>query len=201
MNSHFLIYYDIIEAEDKNIKRQDDCTINKGLYPNYYWFRAKLYANLHLLIFIVLPCIILFILNILIINKLRQSKSSNVSQSKLMKNKEDKKTTLSVMLVSVCLWFMVLKTPASVYLAFPDSEISKVYFQFSYSLTMLINYTNHAVNLILYISISTTFRNEFKEFFSSFKKKCTAWRKGSNNTENSNMQCTSENQNMLENTV
>ena len=69
----------------------------------------------------------------------------------MMKNKEEKKATLSVMLVSVCLWFVILKTPASVYIAFPATEMKKVYFPFTYSLFMLINYTNHAVNLILYI--------------------------------------------------
>jgi hypothetical protein len=36
---------------------------------------------------------------------------------------------------------------------------------------MLINYTNHAVNLILYIATSSNFRDEIKEFFCDLKKK------------------------------
>lgn len=35
---------------------------------------------------------------------------------------------------------------------------------------MLINYTNHAVNLILYILTSATFRRDFKEFFCFCKR-------------------------------
>ena len=200
MNSHFLVFYDLINAENKNYVRQDDCTIDAKQHPNYYWFRANVYGNLHLFLFVVLPCTILFILNILIINKLRQSKSSSVSQSKLMKNKEEKKATLSVMLVSVCLWFMVLKTPASVYLGFPDSEVAKVYFPFTYGLFMLINYTNHAVNLFLYISISETFRNEFKEFFKSIKKKIFFCKKRNIN-EKDIVAVDGDGENMLENTV
>lgn len=167
MNAHFLVYYDIVKDEDKAIKRSDDCTITKENDSEYYWFRSKIFPKMQLLLFIIIPCVILCVLNILIINKLRQSKTSNLNRklSKLMKNKEEKKTTLSVMLVSVCLWFIVLKTPASIYLAFPPTEITKVYFSFMYSMFMLIQYTNHAVNLILYISISETFRSEFRQFF------------------------------------
>lgn len=167
MNAHFLIFYDLVEKDNKIIRRADDCTIDKNKHPDYYWFRSTIFPKMQLLIFIIIPCVVLCVFNILIINKLRQSKSSKLNRklSKLMKNKEEKKTTLSVMLVSVCLWFIVLKTPASVYLAFPPTEIKKVYFSFLYSMFMLIQYTNHAVNLILYISISETFRSEFRQFF------------------------------------
>jgi len=183
MNSHFLIFYDLIEEENKQLKRQDDCTIDRSqVNPTYFLFRTKIFGNLHLFIFVVLPCAIIFIINILIINKLKQSSSSNLNQSKLMKVKDEKKTTLSVMLVSVCLWFVILKTPASVYIAFPATEMKKVYFPFTYSLFMLINYTNHAVNLILYISISETFRNEFKECFLRVKNSyCSCFKNKQNN--------------------
>ena len=65
-------------------------------------------------------------------------------------------------------WFMILKTPASLYLNFPEQE-SKYYFPFTYTLIMLINYTNHAVNLFLYIGTSSVFRNEFREIFKQIK--------------------------------
>lgn len=60
---------------------------------------------------------------------------------------------------------MILKTPASVYITFPVAEMNKSHFPFTYTLFMLINYTNHAVNLILYILTSATFRRDFKEVF------------------------------------
>lgn len=61
--------------------------------------------------------------------------------------------------------FMVLKTPASVYITFPVAEMNKTYFPFTYTFFMLINYTNHAVNLILYILTSATFRRDFRQVF------------------------------------
>lgn len=60
---------------------------------------------------------------------------------------------------------MILKTPASLYITFPVAEMNKSHFPFTYTLFMLINYTNHAVNLILYILTSATFRRDFKEVF------------------------------------
>ena len=202
MNAHFLVFYDLVERNNKAIRSSDDCTINKLENPNYYWFRSKIFPKMQLLIFIIIPCLILCVLNILIINKIRQSKSSHLNQSKLMKNKEEKKTTLSVMLVSVCLWFIVLKTPASVYLAFPPTEINKVYFSFIYVLIMLIQYTNHAVNLILYISISETFRNEFKQCFKQLLYKICNKKYFNNDDINSiNTDAKNESIKMLENTV
>ena len=107
-----------------------------------------------------------------------ENKSSLTTRpTKQNKKKEKKRTALSIMLVSVCLWFVLLKTPASVYINFPE-WMEKPEFQLVYSIVMLINYTNHAVNLILYIVISSQFRKEFKEFFISiidkipFLKKC-----------------------------
>ncbi|RNA41016.1 hypothetical protein BpHYR1_038776 [Brachionus plicatilis] len=85
--------------------------------------------------------------------------------SKTARKKEKKRTALSIMLVSVCLWFMILKTPASVYITFPVQEMSKPYFPFTYNFFMLINYTNHAVNLILYVATSSGFRSEMILFF------------------------------------
>lgn len=63
---------------------------------------------------------------------------------------------------------MILKTPASVYITFPVAEMNKNHFPFTYTLFMLINYTNHAVNLILYILTSAQFRRDFKEVFCLF---------------------------------
>lgn len=66
---------------------------------------------------------------------------------------------------------MILKTPASVYLTFPEDEENKPHFPLTYNIFMLINYTNHAVNLILYIAISSSFREEFKEYFIAIRNR------------------------------
>lgn len=173
VNMHFLIYYDTIR-----LKNNVDCTINKP--STYYTFRTKYYGKMHLYLAIVIPFCILFVLNLLIIRKimvstrnssaLKQQKSVNSSSSSHSNKKGEKRTALSIMLVSVCLWFMILKTPASVYLTFPATEVQKVYFPLVYSVLMLVNYTNHAVNLILYIATSSIFRNDFKEFFMNVKQ-------------------------------
>ncbi len=171
LNAHFLFFYELIGSEAKQRKNQEDCSIDKSKHELYYYFRDKIFPQIHLHLFIVFPCVILFIMNILIIRKLTQSKSTlNKKPTKLDRKKEKKRTALSIMLVSVCLWFMILKTPASFFLQFPDF-MDKPIFPFIYNLVMIINYSNHALNLILYILISSTFRKEFKEFFVAIASK------------------------------
>lgn len=172
-NLHFLIYYNLSKEENKSSQYVNDCTIHKTNNLNYYRFRTLYYGKLHLYLYIVVPCLILFVVNLLIIRKIMGSLKKNLTgnkRSKEARKKGKKRTALSIMLVSVCLWFMILKTPASVYLTFPVQEMSKSYFPFTYSLFMLINYTNHAVNLILYIVTSSSFREDFKDFFISIRK-------------------------------
>lgn len=164
-NFPFLYFYEKIDQPNKSNSYLSDCTIDKNKHENYYRFRIDLYSKLHLYIFIVIPCLILLILNLLIIRKIMHSSRKMSLHRKITKKKEKKRTALSIMLVSVCLWFMVLKTPASVYITFPVQEMSKPYFPFTYNFFMLINYTNHAVNLILYIVTSSGFRSEMKNFF------------------------------------
>ena len=213
MNVHFLVYYDVLTFESRPGKWHTDCTVDKHAHADYYVFRTKYWVKLNLYLFVIIPCFVLFLLNLLILRKImvasrarshatkkkpasrpaatsmsttlnnpqQQQPTTTTTTAKkdlLKKKKAEKKTSLSVMLVSVCLWFMLLKTPASLYLNFPDEE-SKVYYAFTYSLIMLINYTNHAVNLFLYIATSSEFRNDFKQFFTSlhvpcFKKRLTS---------------------------
>ncbi|CAF0955573.1 unnamed protein product [Brachionus calyciflorus] len=163
-NFPFLYFYDIIQQPNKKNNYLSDCTIDKESNNEYYIFRTKYYGKLHLYIFIVVPCFILFVLNLLIIKKIMYSSKNLKLNNKEAKKKDKKRTALSIMLVSVCLWFMILKTPASLYLTFPVQEMSKPYFPLTYNLFMLVNYTNHAVNLILYIATSSSFRNEVKKF-------------------------------------
>lgn len=171
INSHFLVYYELISSSDKLRKNQEDCSVNIKRHESYFKFRDHIFGQINLYLFTVFPCIILFLMNILIIRKLAQSKMTlNSTQSKQAKKKEKKKTALSFMLVAVCLWFVLLKTPASIYVNFPI-EMDKPHFQLTIRIVMAINYTNHAVNLILYIAISSSFRKEFKEYFVAIKNK------------------------------
>jgi len=112
-------------------------------------------------------------MNLLIIKKLLSPirRASLINSAFIMNKKNKQRRSLSIMLIAVCLWFVVLKTPASVYVTLPVQEMKKDYYPFTYSLFMLINYTNHAVNLIIYVLISSSFRKEIKIFFcgKSFK--------------------------------
>ena len=174
MNIHFLFYYELVDNNKKKSVGQENCSINHLEHDQYYQFRTKIFPLLHFYLFIVLPCCILFVLNILIIRKIMVSSKSSMLHAlpnKQTKKREKKRTALSIMLVAVCLWFIILKTPASFYFTFQVGEMAKPYYPFTYGFAMLINYTNHAVNLILYIATSSSFREEFKEYFSSIRKK------------------------------
>lgn len=169
-NFPFLYYYEKIDQPNKSNSYLSDCTIDKNKHYNYYRFRIDMYGKIHLYIFIVIPCLILIVLNCLIIRKIMFSSRTMSLNRKIAKKKAKKRTALSIMLFSVCLWFMVLKTPASVYITFPIQEMTKSYFPFTYNLFMLINYTNHAVNLILYSATSSNFRSELVAFFKNLLK-------------------------------
>jgi hypothetical protein len=180
LNGHFLIFYELTEPQNKATKQADNCTINVKEHKDYYYFRMSFYSRMYLYLFIVVPCCILFIMNLLIIKKIMSPSKSiwnKMGRANEVKQKEKKRTALSIMLVAVCLWFMILKTPASVYVTYPANEKEKPIFPFKFSLIMLINYTNHAINLILYIATSSGFRDEFKEFFLDLNKRIFTFKK------------------------
>jgi hypothetical protein len=165
MNLHFLYFYEL-DSSSKENKFSNRCTVVDRL-SNYYKFRTQIYGQLHLYVFVIVPCFLLFIMNLLIIKKLLSPirRASLVKSAFIMNKKNKQRRSLSIMLIAVCLWFVVLKTPASVYVTLPVQEMKKDYYPFTYSLFMLINYTNHAVNLIIYVLISSSFRKEIKIFF------------------------------------
>ena len=171
-NLHFLYFYELDLSSNKENQFINDCTV-KDKRSDYYKFRTKIYGKLHLYIFVIVPCITLFVMNLLIIKKVMPSiKRTSVVKMTICKNKKNKqRRSLSIMLIAVCLWFVILKTPASVYITLPIDEMKKSYYPFTYSLFMLINYANHAVNLIIYVLISSSFRKELKDFFLNIKKK------------------------------
>ena len=158
MNLHLLYYYELDFSSIKENQFINACTVNKS--SNYFKFRTKVYPKLHLYIFVIVPCFLLFIMNLMIIKKVMTNKMTHCISKK---NKQ--RRSLSVMLIAVCLWFVILKMPASFYITLPVQEMKKNYFPFTYSLFMLINYTNHAVNIIIYLLVSTSFRKEIVKLF------------------------------------
>ena len=86
LNLHFLIYYELIGSEDKQRRNQEDCSINKKNHEYYFKFRDQIFGQIHLHLFIVFPCFILFIMNILIIRKLMQSKITLNSKPNIIHN-------------------------------------------------------------------------------------------------------------------
>ena len=165
MNFHLLYYYELDFGSAKENQFINACTVNK--LSSYFKFRTQIYPKLHLHMFVLLPSLLLFIMNLLIIKKvmppIRRNSQAKMAFSINKRNKQ--RRSLSIMLIAVCLWFVILKTPASVYITLPLQEMKKDYYPFTYSLFMLVNYTNHAVNLIIYVLISSSFRKEMKEFF------------------------------------
>ena len=170
-NFHFIYYYALQDkVKPKENQFINYCTvIDKS--SSYFKFRTKIYGRLSFVLFIIIPCCLLFIMNLLIIAKVmpacKKPTAARIRNSK--RNKQ--RRSLSIMLIAICLWFVFLKTPASIYITLDYKlEMYKDYYPFTYSLFMLINYTNHAINLIIYVLISSGFRNEMKNFLLSFYK-------------------------------
>ncbi|CAF4448928.1 unnamed protein product [Didymodactylos carnosus] len=144
--SHFLVYYEYTLSDTRpKYEQKMECTVNKENYPKYYQFRSQYYGKISLGLFTLLPLILMIIFNGLIIQTIhrsaKRSKQKNAS----------KKRIITRMLLTVSLFFTILTSPASIYIALasPTYQLSRYYF-LQWTLLRLLFYLCHSVNFLLY---------------------------------------------------
>ncbi|CAF1023578.1 unnamed protein product [Rotaria sp. Silwood1] len=139
---------------------------------------------LHSVMFKLIPCILLLVFSFLLIHQLRiaLAKTEKVQKHTILSNnvtnngrirgrkreKENRRTTL--MLVIVCILFLITELPqgAILLLTFVSKQRSKYYYQIyqqlgdTFDILALIN---NSVNFILYCLMSRAFRDTFKQIF------------------------------------
>ncbi len=144
----------------KTVKRHDP---NRHDRLSCEYLISRKYAHFYHLfdnvVYSLLPCMLIFLFNIIIIVKLAlaRHRSKHANQPSAV-SKSAISTTL--MLLSVSVTFCVLTCPIAVYyLIFLDySAIIEMK-----NLTTFLYYTNHSFNAIMYTLISPRFRREIKK--------------------------------------
>ncbi len=134
---------------------------NGAVCCNYFKY-ADFYEVFDNMFYSILPCVLIFVLNIVIISKLvlARLKYANSDQvSTLSKNA----VSTSIMLLSVSITFTVLTIPWAVIdilLYIFEYNVSKAV----YVLGMVLFYTNHSCNAIMYALLGKKFRQEVIKF-------------------------------------
>ncbi len=144
-----------VKTVPKTKQYQNGC---KWVKQHDYYMIVNILNNVF---YSLLPCILIFLLNTIIICKLLYAKfKSQKSNQTSAVSKSAMSTTL--MLLSVSVSFLILTTPVAVnFLVFRANYANPV---LGY-ITTYLYYTNHSCNALMYTLLSPTFRREIKRFF------------------------------------
>ena len=136
-------------------------------HPDFATFRLQVYGWLDLVLASILPFGIMFLSSIAICVKLYM-------QSKISGGSSNKTTTLSIMLITVCLVFILCTLPVTIFLADTDYFLHRYGCCFSWNviwpLVSVLMYTNNAINFLLYSISGPRFRDELRRMFPCGKK-------------------------------
>ncbi len=140
----------------KTVKRStqnpDGCAWHMSKKHYYY------YMTLYNVFYSLLPCILIFICNMIIIFRLLLAKFRSKQSGQTSAVSKNAMNT-SLMLLSVSVSFFILTSPIAIYyfIFLNYSAIQEMLY-----LTIYLYYTNHSCNALMYTVISSKFRREVK---------------------------------------
>ncbi len=155
------------------------CHVDPNENPFYYKYFYSKWDIAHAIIYGVVPFVLVFISNILIIWKLYVLRRNKLTKSLVKKEKifkvdpTIKSIQITVMLLSVAILFLLFTSPISIYMAvFYENLKSMRSSKKEYIKVVLryLGYFNNAINFYVYISLSTEFRKEFVKTIRYFFK-------------------------------
>ncbi|CAF0756136.1 unnamed protein product [Didymodactylos carnosus] len=155
--SHFFIYYEYTLSDTRpKVEQRMECTVDKERHIDYYKFRSEYYGKISLFLFTLLPFALMIIFNGLLIRTIHQS------TKRIQSKKSSKKRNVTRMLLTVSLFYTILTSPASIYLALaPPKYQLRPWYVIQWTLLKLLFYLCHSVNFLLYCVSGSTFREEF----------------------------------------
>ena len=132
-------------------------------HPDFVSFRLRVYSWVGMMLSPVVPSIIMFFSSIAMSVKLyMQSKIGGGSGG-------GKTTTVSIMLITVCLVFILCALPITIFLTNTEYFLHRYGCCFSWRviwpLLNMVMYTNNAINFILYSISGPRFRAELRQMF------------------------------------
>lgn len=165
--------------EDPNdVNETDSSIINCG----YTSHQSRYFWNVHqswlsMLWYSIFPFLVMLILNIFIIKRLwklkksaKQKKLSNASFGSVSRQAN----SMTIMLLSITIYFMVIATPVFVFTMFQKSSLyaygrveadKLAKLELTDGIVTLLLYLNHSINFFLYCMTGRRFRLELKQMF------------------------------------
>ena len=158
LNAHFFWTYTLLDFGSGNV-----CTE----HPDFITFRLNVHSWIDMILNSILPFSFMFLSSIAISVKLYM-------QSKIGGSGSSKTTTLSSMLITVCVVFILCTLPSKIFLANTRYFLNRYGCCFSWRviwpLLAVWMYTNNAVNFILYSISGPRFRKELQQMFPCCRK-------------------------------
>ena len=137
-------------------------------HPDFAMFRLHVYGWIDMVLASVLPFSVMFVSSIAICVKLyMQSKIGGSSAS-------SKTTTITVMLITVCIVFVLCSLPITIFLSDTEYFVTRYGCCFSWNViwpvVSIVMFTNNAVNFLLYSISGPRFRDELRRMFPCCKQ-------------------------------
>ena len=147
--------------------------------PEFAYFLEKIWSNILMLLYSLLPALILIILNVAIILKIQASlrfkRSTVVNQS----NERDRRESrLTFMLICNSIFFIVMTLPFCIYYLLnsnfgdPNNLDAFEISNYKYAIVSLIGNLNHSGNFYLYVLTGSNVRNEIVQMFMCTRNIC-----------------------------
>jgi hypothetical protein len=151
------------------------CNVDERKHPFYYRYFYSKWDTIHAIVYGVVPFLIIFIGNILIIFKLtvfkntknitRTSISSKTGSTASLERVETsfKSRQITIMLLSVAFVFLLFTSPLSIYMMvfYDNLDMRESKKEFIRAILRFLGYCNNAVNFYVYFAFSSGFRVEF----------------------------------------
>ena len=136
-------------------------------HPDFATFRLRVNGWIDMVLASVLPFSVMLVSSIAICGKLyKQSKIGGSSAS-------SKTTTITFMLITVCVVFVLCSLPVTIFLCDPEYFVTRYGCCFSmnviWPVVTIVMFTNNAVNFLLYSISGPRFRDELRRMFPSCK--------------------------------
>ncbi|KAL8569510.1 hypothetical protein ACOMHN_002057 [Nucella lapillus] len=152
----------------------------KGTFTTFYMFKIWPWVDAVIYCYVPLACLVVF--NVLILRQVRLSSSfqakTNTAAVAAATDKtskmSDKEAQLTRMLLLVTTAFLIFVSPVAIIIVvernywFPDTPLEKAQYHLVRTICNNLDYTNHALNFLLYCFSGQRFRQELKQFFGCF---------------------------------
>ena len=158
LNAHFFWSYTLNTSAQNVTYCEFDIRYEGFAYMTWPWIDAFVASYI--------PFAVMLVCNVAIISKLINATLMRKSSMNVGRNVSNKMGTLTAMLLTLNLIFLLTTSPIAIFLAFQehfevDTPISKARFELAWYVVLILQHSNSALNFFLYCLSGARFRKEF----------------------------------------